>query len=179
MTTINTGHVAEFVTLLRNTEAKQANGTLCAKTEEGYAYCCLGLGSKYMGLTHETVMGRAREMQFILPVEDDDDRTYSALPPSEFAEWLIGPEGVQQSLEDTYGEHAADVVLRDLAWDFAVDWPEGMVIIQRDYPDDEDWYEVSVAHGDITSLATLNDAGFTFAQIADLVDYFGIRKGVM
>lgn len=52
-------------------------------------------------------------------------------------------------------------------WDLSVDWTSGLHLPTttrrgRLYKDDLD------------SVAALNDAGFTFAQIADVVEYFGV-----
>jgi hypothetical protein len=87
--------------------------------------------------------------------------TYTTLP-AEVAEWmglrdLARADGRQWDRIKEQGNAGWDIVL------------DGTIVIPfDDMGDDGEQYDMSAA--------SLNDDGFTFAQIADLIRYFGIRE---
>lgn len=107
------------------------------------------------GRPHYCCLGLGSEQAQIPSVLDTDRRAMSfggqaLLAPKEFVEWL-GVPNLRDYPEDTRG------------FDIILDYPEDL------RPRDFMYGPV------IVSAAGLNDRGFSFHQIADMVDYFGIR----
>lgn len=156
---MNAEHVAEFVTLLRTTDAPQCQGHLAEDDGGTRAYCCLGLGSE-----------KAAGVEFVIKMDynDEEDDEYPnpegvlavvntgewELAPPEFIEWLGLPE-----------EIGGRDILLDLGREIGALYQQGRE--DHQYADPQ-----QLLAG--TGLATLNDSGFTFAQIADCIEYFGL-----
>lgn len=151
-------HIDEFVNLLRATDKEQGKGELCtilAVDEHGdpteVAYCCLGLGSKHINLSENVLLNEDDEATFPGQIGFDG---ITGLAPVAFAQWLgIAGEGDNSEVDPRLDVRGA-----------------GLLLLQR----------VKAAHitalADLNSLATLNDNGFTFPQIGDMIAYFGLLK---
>lgn len=111
-------------------------------------YCCLGIGCVVAGIE---------------AVSDFDRHAFGehrcdSLAPYEFMEWL----GI--SYDPEYSDQEFDLV---------IDWPEEMTLRVSRYSSSD----IQAEYSGVWTLAKLNDSGFTFAQIADVIEYFGIRGG--
>lgn len=155
---MNAEHVAEFVTLLRTTDAPQCQGHLAEDDGRTRAYCCLGLGSE-----------KAAGVEFVIKMDynDEEDNEYPnpkgalavansgewELAPPEFIEWLGLPE-----------ELGGRDILLDIGREIGALYQQGTEHTQH--------HTQPLLAG--IGLATLNDSGCTFAQIADCIEYFGL-----
>lgn len=144
-----------WVNALRTTSTPQAKERLASYDEEGQVgYCCLGFGCKIAGIER-------RDLDFLPDWVAESREPVAALfgageaetlAPVEFMKWL--------------GLVGDDV--RESEWDLRVLWPESgwpTTRLGRTFVD---------GGSGIGTLAALNDSGFTFAQIADIIDYFGV-----
>lgn len=144
-------NITRWVNDLATTDAEQAQGALCYIDAEGRtAYCCLGKGSMLVP-----------DMPTLFPDFGDPDYDVNAskvrfgydreddLAPREFMKWLGYEEGI-----DT-----------ECSFNVFIDFPEDL----RDPKD-------TVLH--YFGAADLNDSGFTFAEIADVIRYFGLQDKV-
>lgn len=152
---MNEPHVRQWTTVLRSTPSPQVTGTLVDEVVDtsGHlvpGFCCLGIGQKVAGipLNHSEDPDPdegERRWQF---TEGDD------LPSERFLRWL----GVDRV--EGFGDSDVDV-----------DWPVELVD-REGYP----YLASNVSPGGGLTCASLNDTTkLTFAQIADVVDYFGVR----
>lgn len=86
----------------------------------------------------------------------DSPGSYSLLPP-EVADWL----GLRRYFDGTDDEFARYMEEVGDGFDLELDIPSSVLVSLRE--------PVS------TTAASLNDRGFTFAQIADMLAYFGVK----
>lgn len=119
-------------------------------------YCCLGVGCLVAGVRHEVETNPSERL-----VEEGDPLGnfgdgYTDLAPPEFMDWLGLPVGNSIGRE-TNGS------------DVYIDIPVGMP--KQGLEDAGSAFQQT--QGQITA-AGLNDSGFTFPQIADLIWYFGL-----
>lgn len=161
---MNDEHLKQWTNKLRSGTIPQANGVLAKPTDsDQMAMCCLGVGCAEMGYE---VIPKAGEFAFLDP--DEPGRSYDALPPMKFHAWL----GL---LSEESQENWADLTMTG---DVFIDWPEGMAFIGEVIESDTGAnavHPVDANEAEVGGCAELNDHGFTFEQIADLVDYFGVR----
>lgn len=142
----NTENEENFLQMLRVTPLKQARARLVeAKEGRPVAACCLGVGMMMMPDTE------------VISISDSlsqiryNKRGFSLLPSKALAKWL--------------GYDAAE---RPSEWNPTVDWPDGLRT-----QGDMERYD---ADGELESYAEMNDSHqFTFAQIADVWAYFGVK----
>lgn len=108
--------------------------------------CCLGLGCEVMGL--EPVFDQDTH---VWGYRADADMDFGYLPPMEFHHWLgIEPLG---GSDDVY-----------------IDWPVDLLLADGYTENSQDGFVP------VLGCAVLNDTvGLSFSQIADLIDYFGVR----
>ena len=149
---MNIEHVRQWTRRLRSGDIDQTRGHLVDPTGPRPAMCCLGVGAQEAGIPFQ-VSDDGRHGFF--PV-GDGGRTNS-LPPTEFHLWL----GLNVPVSETY--------------DVVVDWPEGMTVLCQEPDVPDGWYESPIDGDEVATCSGLNDSGFTFSQIADLIDYFGVR----
>jgi len=139
-----------WVEVLATTDLPQVDSALARRIDDGViGYCCLGVGCTL-----------SPELE-----EYANPGTVHTLPPLAFYEWIglsieRGPDEDVEAYEDRLRDHTADLV---------IDWPDGFRC-QGDPYDERDGYV-----DDSMTAATLNDGGFSFAQIADCLRYFGVR----
>lgn len=144
-------NITAWVNDLATTDAEQAQGALCYTDPEGRkAYCCLGKGSTLVpGLQiFEPERGDSEYDTSVVKVKFGDAQE-DDLAPREFMEWLGYEEGVKS----------------ECAFNVFVDFPDYLTS-----PNDTKLRYFGAAD--------LNDAGFTFAQIADVIRYFGLHDKV-
>lgn len=162
--TINLDHVRTWVAALRDPEAKQATGRLAKfiDDEGTVGYCCLGLGSKIAGIKECAFNEDDADLS---ELEDEPAFEYgedhsTELAPVEFKAWL--------GYEVTPDEESGDVYLNC------------GVTMQGKVSDGETvdgvWAPIDPPVIERLSLAELNDDGWTFAQIADCINYFGLEE---
>lgn len=163
MKTSESENMAAWVAELRTTDRLQGHGALHSFDPEGdepAQFCCLGVGCE---------VAMVRGQVFTLGAEDGessfgmlrlyDDR--SDLAPISFGRWL--------------GFSYTELTAQNNG-DFLLDWP--VEWLRPTAP--ESWAQSGTKGGETpvtkTSfrLSILNDDGLTFAQIADLIEYFGI-----
>lgn len=171
-----TGHIKEFTHLLRTTDKPQTTGYLAAVVEDGaLGFCCLGLQSCELADVERLDVhdaGDQRIAHFRSIDERGDAHLNSRLAPWPLVEYLLGEEFANAALararrvNPNYNPHS-------LGWDFTIDWPDDLAFFDRQ-EDDGPEADLAPQDCDLGSLAALNDAGFTFEQIADIVDYFGL-----
>lgn len=151
---------------LRTTTAPQVRGHLAAPYvgveggEEVIGYCCLGRGCEVAGIER------------VKDLDVNNSRIFSylgakALPPREFARWLGFPK-------EEVGRHVGEVSL-------LIDFPHTLrtQCSEHEICDGEQssscFSEEYMSDDDASSCAQLNDQLYlTFAQIGDLVRYFGV-----
>lgn len=162
------------------TSDKQAEGHLCVVNRETgeRQFCCLGWGSAYLvpGLEIHWPEGddftAYDEHGLAVGMRDEESVQFGAAAvngcaPREFIEWLgYTPEPYQQGAPNE--------------WDVYLDIPHDLrVRPQYDKPDDPMDHTSPLFDDALEMLtltcATLNDEGFTFAQIGDLIRYFGLH----
>lgn len=143
---------------LRTTQRQQVNGVLgkiVAVNQDGdpvVGNCCLGVGTELAGVTPEFPESFDDDRDEYVPAGEGDYGYYDGeheFPPSAFFHWLDLDRGEEQDLQ--------------------IDWPVNRfglpVYICRDGSEPMNW-----------TAATLNDGlKLPFAQIADVIDYFGVR----
>jgi hypothetical protein len=163
-------HLREWLGALRSGSFPQATGALSkivAIDNDGthvYGYCCLGVGSKVAGVP-AILREFEEDMDGEELVEQDDPAMefgaayQSELAPVEFVRWL-GFEVAEDSESSSF--------------DLVLDMPEEYLAYQgpRGTASNPTAYESSRTES--YTLSELNDEGFTFTQIADLIDYFGL-----
>lgn len=155
---MNERHIKAWTERLRHPEqnVRQGERRLCIMPEEGIYYmCCLGVGADMVPSVVRESYGDP---------ETGETLSYdgvSTLAPRSFIEWL--------GLDFT-----ADSSRDDEGYDLYVDWPEGLDYSTRGEGSMDD-YQPYFIDTNTGSLAALNDSGFTFKQIADIIDYFGVR----
>lgn len=149
---MNIENVKKWTNTLRTTEREQISHTLIgidSETGEITGMCCLGIGEvECMGktITTESIAGT------YFPRVNGEARS-NGLPGSGFARWLgasvLGSEDAAKS-------------------DVTIDTPGIFTVRAGEDLDDEEYSHVTAS--------ILNDEfHLTFAQIADMVDYFGVR----
>lgn len=153
---VNQEKINEWTAALRSGKYKQATGVLAAKEQD--TYCCLGLLCVLNG--GEVVENPNFEAGFLnlstRKVIKMDGHQYDSLPPIEMVD-ALGLDRRDAFVSEQDGE-----VEQLAVWDMYPDWGD---VTGRDGE------QFSVEH----AIAALNDSGFTFEQIADIVDYFGVR----
>jgi hypothetical protein len=147
---------------LRTTTRQQVNGVLgkiVAVNPDGepvVGNCCLGVGTELAGATPEFPESFDDDRDEYVPAGEGDYGYYEGeheFPPSAFFDWL----GI-----DGYGQ------------DLQIDWPIGDEAYLRRDSDDL----VTISPQMQWTASGLNDeVKLTFSQIADVVDYFGVRNG--
>jgi hypothetical protein len=177
---LNLDHLRSWVTELREGDRLQVKGGLAKFTSDNdgttkVGYCCLGVGCEVAGVDKY-------QFQFEDPDENDEDAdAYSygtggmtELAPPEFLTWL------GFTVDDNHAGNGYDLRLDYVPDDLAdvsvqgteeqhAKWTERVAEYERPYSDYADPLFP-------LTLAGLNDSGFTFAQIADCIDYFGITQ---
>lgn len=159
---------------LATTDVKQGTGALVLINPEGTkAYCCLGFGAciTMTGVKvtlpdaearYQAVDGHSVDDQ-PAAVVDVGEGEITDLAPREFVEWL----------------GYSPAALAGSSWDIFPDWPTNLRVrsgidqIERESGGNRnaDGTGLPLVH---KTLASLNDDGFTFAQIADVINHFGL-----
>jgi hypothetical protein len=147
---VNEENLETWLREMETTDKPQVDGFLCRATDDDkdvLGYCCLGLGA-------ELVPG----INIITVGENEDgycgskffgETAEDALAPVEFIDWL----GIDRS--DAEDKSSYDIAL--------------------DFPDEMHTIDGNEARYNLTA-AGMNDAGFTFPQIAQMIRYFGIAE---
>lgn len=139
---MNQENIAKLVAALRSGEYEQVSG--CLRSQDNY--CCLGVACDISGLgtwEQRDSMPPSPSPDWNYVIRDENGKRVDSnmsVLPTSVAQWL----GIQES-----GDF-------NLPINQDYDW--------RDEDDDR------FAPGNSTGLAELNDEGFTFAQIADLLE---------
>lgn len=158
---MRTANFERWIAELRTTDLPQADGALARsndKDNEPVGYCCLGFGCVIAGVPFEVTE---------FPDEAEDGRIAVAvqyrfvgaldLAPIDFIAWLT-----ETRVSDYYEED------RETSWDVWPEWGElGDLPQQNERGTTHPYRTIGI------SGAGMNDSGFTFAQIADVFDYFG------
>lgn len=175
-------NIIKWATTLKETDAQQGAGALCLVGSTGErAYCCLGLGSTLVPNMpiREPIFVEHLGVETMIHTEHPHlkvcfgNEGVDALAPIEFMEWLgydMSGEG-----EPQWRTHAE--------FDVYIDFPEALrernvedlseegMGYDREYDSEGN----SLAGN---SCASLNDDGFTFTQIGDLILFFGLSDRV-
>lgn len=150
----HTRNTVAWIENMRTTLSLQGQGRLCVILNGQRRYCCLGLGSEQAGVesaemthTNGLEIGYGSTKQF-------------GLAPVEFIDWL----GVPYISEREDG----------MGYDLVPDFPEGLT---EQVPEcgDRACTDCTERAPLKMTAASMNDTGFSFHQIADVFDYFGIR----
>lgn len=173
-------NITKWADELATTTEKQATGALVlVNRSKTKAYCCLGFGSCVtMGDVKieepdDAAFDFASTDHF---VDDEAAETIKVgeaevvdLAPREFIEWLgyVLPESETGVSFDVYP-----------------DWPTNLLLrSNQDKADAErggdDLHDGTGGPLTSESLATLNDNGFTFTQIADIIRHFGLSDNIL
>jgi hypothetical protein len=138
-----------WVDALRSGKFKQGVGALKKFRDDVPTYCCLGVATELTGFAGEETEETGL-VYFTRPGESEDDSGYVSFPFAEVREWLG---------DNNTGGMSGDIYL-DVPDEIAkLPSPRGLV--------DAIFYN--------TGVSVLNDDGFTFDQIADCIEYFGVR----
>jgi hypothetical protein len=155
---------------LATTDKEQAPGALCLAFSDGRkSYCCLGLGSTLVP-----------DMKISKPMFYTLDRAVpqvkvgfgklkaDVLAPIEFMSWL-GYDMSEKSADTDYDVYfdIPDSITERSSFDREAEGDGGN-------PD----YDETCGLLRKNSAASLNDDGLTFAQIADIIRYFGLSDEV-
>lgn len=133
----------------------QAKGYL----KRGGGYCCLGVGCKVMGLDQRGPISGI--VQFRDPADVNAEDWFESMPPLAFHVWLGTLTQEQADRLRVRGTQAADV---------RINWPDDIKI----RGDGNDPLTSATKAAVVNSCSGLNDQGFTFSQIVDLMRHFGI-----
>jgi hypothetical protein len=160
---MNEDNFKAWVANLRTTTLAQGTNKLCeVDSKGGRHFCCLGIGSKQAGVPHE-MNHETRNLEF-------GEYHSDTLAPYEFMVWLdLVPLGVAEMV----GQNGFDPDL-DGGFDVHLDMP--MKIKHLKQQGKEDRQPTDRCLNEFTTAAGLNDNGFTFAQIADCLSFFGVRR---
>ena len=150
-----------WVEELRSGRWRQADGYLKLEGEEGPAHCCLGVAAELSG---RASMRQAGSVFHFSGTHYSDNHEYDTFPPYSVMEWILGRE---IPVEGT--DYSSD---KDPRIDLG---PVAGLLMQGDKHSLS--YNPGWNPGPIGSLtcAGLNDSGFTFNQIADMIEYFGVK----
>lgn len=151
---MNIDNVRTWTAALRDPSLNQTTGILTEVLIEGdRAYCCLGVGCVTMGLVG-IPEGRA--------VAYGAERA-AGLPPKEFHAWLGLLTEQQIRSDQPFGSR-----------DVGIDWGEVGELLVYDTRNQTDTGEARQLKQ--FGCAGLNDGcHLTFSQIADVIDYFGLK----
>lgn len=161
----------EWVEALRSGEYRQLSGQLGRRDCDGTSYCCLGVLST-LGLNWDDApiieeksviedKSETSKTMLVFASTDIDGRVNdieSSMLPSGFAYWL-GWENEDDQAEYSFLFDENEKKKNDNYWEA---WAGGLP------PRANAPYDKRGAHVSL-SLATLNDEGFTFDQIADVI----------
>lgn len=144
---------------LRDPELVQASGALGRVDYEGnQSYCCLGVACEFLVPSVHKVVDNGWSVEY------DGE---SGLAPYTLLDWLFGED---------FWDRPEDVEDGGCEFDIPIDWPEDLEV--RDGAG-SDLTRRAKSDNDINTAAGLNDSGeFTFSQIADIIDYFGVRNSI-
>lgn len=170
---MRTDNMTTWANGLLTTTDKQADGTMCRQFASGRKeFCCLGWGSTLvpnMPIRWEDANLIGKDPDFHYEIGFGEAGT-AGLAPIEFMEWL--------------GYDMSEVENRSGAWDVFIDFPEGLRV-RPDYDTrgealdhESPYFTDAVLMRTNMTCASLNDSGFTFAQIGDLLLYFGITDEI-
>lgn len=156
---MNLDNIKTWTDALRTTELGQTTATLGSIGEDDkQKVCCLGLGCLVAPTIETEWVGGGGESGNFLYVDGQNN-----LPPIEFHDWL----GLD--IADLASDDGNDVLL---------DWPmpEIGALISLCPENTDRWRDRTGRAFRLYSCAGLNDeVGLTFSQIADVIDYFGLR----
>jgi len=161
---LNLTHWYEWLDSLATTEDPQARGHLAADTDNGLGYCCLGHGCTVAGIDMVVLPlldDHGNEITETDPAWVDSEQRYAFagatdLAPDRFAHWL--------GLDD-HDKFEVDIT---------VAWPMNPPLTAPPSDDTEAYPDGMPYHEDLATASNLNDRGrLTFAQIADVLRYFG------
>lgn len=165
-------NITKWADDLSATNLRQVAGVLARADDvvAGYGYCCLGFGCQISapGITATPTEVDRGISQLLFGRERAD-----GLAPIEFIEWLGYdtdeiPSGLVSSQYDVYFDFPTELRTRSHE-DYNREHEGG----DRDHDD----------HGSLmfnsVSASTLNDEGFSFAQIADIIRHFGLCDTVV
>jgi len=181
---MNEEHFNEWCSTLISGTIKQADSRLVEPVMDDMGrlpedpelrMCCLGVGMKVMG--REIVVkeqgGIDKVYGFQRDAEAPEDVIYTSMPSLFFHHWLgliTEEQMIHQHNEGTYSDN------------IYIDWPEDLRIIEGGPYEGEPGVGFQplarMSDSDVASCASLNDSGFTFGQIVDIMRYFGIKYDV-
>lgn len=149
---MNIENVKKWTNTLRTTEHEQVSHVLIGMdggTGEVTGMCCLGIGEvECMGKTIT-----AKQVHDVYMPRVNGEQRSNGLPGSDFVRWLgatvVGGEDAAKS-------------------DVRLDTPEDFTVRAGEDLDDEEYEHV-------TASLLNDDFHLTFAQIADMIDYFGVQ----
>lgn len=128
--------------------------------------CCLGVGCDVAGIvSRKDTLPLAGDATFDAFRYGEEEM--AQLAPWEFMDWLFPHDAwVQQELRDN----------PDKGFNLGLDWPEDLTLPLHvdDVTRSSSIHNAEAA--EVGGLAALNDSGFTFAQIADLIRRFGFSR---
>lgn len=166
-------NIRAWIEQMRTTTEEQAQQHLavCRHDEvtgqRVIGYCCLGLGSKELADVNVQIVDEGmNETVYMNQMQD--------LAPVAFRVWLgvLDEEGYVMNDES---DVSIDYPLR--AVDYSDPGLTRLANLRQQGHGGSPTYTPPLV-GALMSAASLNDAGFTFAQIADVVAYFGLRREV-
>lgn len=160
-------NITKWADELDATDAAQTKNKLCLVEPDGTKkFCCLGFGSTLVP---------DLPVQWPMPTEHMDNPALFGevgaqdVAPREFMEWL------GYTIPASRGDGGDP-----WQWDVFPDWPAD---IRHPHPDEHERHpsepeREGILFTESTSLANLNDEGFTFKQIADIIRHFGLRDSI-
>lgn len=170
-------NIRAWIEQMRTTTEEQAQQHLAVchfdteNDRQVLGYCCLGLGSKELAdVEVEIITPGTPENGEEMPVYMN---RMQDLAPVAFRVWL-GVLDEDYPLQDE-SDVSIDYPLR--AVDYSDPGLTRLANLRQQGHGGSPTYTPPLV-GALMSAASLNDAGFTFAQIADVVAYFGLRREV-
>lgn len=170
---MNIEHIREWVAALRSDRFQQGTGALASfetkDEEKNPSYCCLGVACELAGVNKEAIHDETDYHEDTEVSQYAESGRYyfdgsHELPPVAFAEWL-GFDVYDHDNPHMYAECDWQIDYPEYHHDNPLGWTQGTVA--------EDMRDKRTLRGQMT-CANLNDGGFTFEQIADCIEYFGI-----
>jgi hypothetical protein len=175
---MNTEHFNQWINRLRTTDVNQTPGVLSVRYPDGVkAMCCLGVGCVEAGIPfievragdhypYDPEQGEGFEAS-MQGVESEDDVIYA-----------FAGTGNDPGVETTT-RNEVELFFMDLPPNEFNQWlglPAGVLMLDTRIPERHLHRGGEVVDGPprVWKLFQLNDDGFTFSQIADLMEHFGI-----
>ena len=150
----------DWVPALRSGNYKQTTGWLHTIDHEVSCYCCLGVAAELKGVTWTPGMGgslpRSDGHDIVFECQHNGDTAYSGLPETISQQIGILGEGLELPVPDS--------MLEQGDYYKVFPWNGDLISVQKYYVNNESGTVWAI------DLAALNDEGWSFDQIADIIE---------